>query len=57
VRSRPGNEAKDNAGFHDAGLLTDAQKWTVVVYILANHNVIRRDETIDPQRASTISIP
>jgi mono/diheme cytochrome c family protein len=43
--------------FNDPGLLNDEQKWTVVVYILANHNVVRRDETVDPQRAHTISIP
>jgi mono/diheme cytochrome c family protein len=43
--------------FNDPTLLTDEQKWLVVVYILANHNVIRRDEDVDPQRAHTISIP
>jgi mono/diheme cytochrome c family protein len=42
--------------FDDPSKLTDAQKWAVVAYILANHGTIARDATLDPAQAEAIPI-
>jgi mono/diheme cytochrome c family protein len=42
--------------FDDPTKLTDAQKWDVVAYMLANHGIIPRTDALDPVRAATVTI-
>lgn len=43
--------------FNDPALLTEDQKWAVTVYLLANHGVVRRGDTLDAAKASEVIIP
>ena len=43
--------------FNDPTLLTDDQKWAVTAYLLANHGVLVRGDTLDPAKASQLTIP
>jgi mono/diheme cytochrome c family protein len=43
--------------FDDPTKWDNAEKWAVVAYILANHDVIARDDELSPEEAGTIKIP
>jgi cytochrome c len=43
--------------FNDPTLLDDEQKMAVTAYVLANHGVMGRGETLDPAKAPQITIP
>jgi S-disulfanyl-L-cysteine oxidoreductase SoxD len=43
--------------FNNPLLLTDEQKWAVTVYVLVNHAVLKRTDTLDPAKAGEVTIP
>jgi mono/diheme cytochrome c family protein len=43
--------------FNDPSLLDDEQKMAVTAYVLANHGVMGRGDTLDPRKAAQIPIP
>jgi mono/diheme cytochrome c family protein len=43
--------------FNDPTLLTEEQKWAVTAYVLANHAVLNRGDTLDPAKALQVTIP
>lgn len=43
--------------FNDPALLNDEQKWAVTAYVLANHAVLGRGDTLDPATAVQLTIP
>lgn len=43
--------------FNDPSLLNEDQKWAVTAFLLANHAVLKREETLDPSKAAQLPIP
>jgi cytochrome c len=43
--------------FNDPSLLDDEQKWAVTAFLLVKHEVLKREETLEPSKAAQLAIP
>ena len=42
--------------FDDPSRVSDAQKWDILAYMLANHGAVGRSDSVEPAKAASIAI-